>query len=78
MLEPSWGVAVLQSLNHFVSQSDMRFRIAAALADYPIFLVPLFLLVTYVYRGIIKKHTQAKYGALLIILVVVVAIAINL
>lgn len=78
MVEPSWGVHLLQVLNNFVSQSDSIFRIAAMLADYPIFLIPLFLVVTYIIRGMVKKHGQAKYGALLIVATAVLTVIINL
>ena len=78
MIEPSWGVELLQRLNNFISQSETRFRVAAFFADYPIFLIPLFLIITYVYRGMFKRYGQAKYGALLILLTAIIAIVINL
>lgn len=78
MVEPQWGVELLQTINSFISSKELYYNIAAALADYPIFLIPLFLIITYVYRGIVKKHGQAKYGALLIFIVAVIAAAINL
>lgn len=78
MIEPQWWVSLLQSLNSFVSQSETLFDIVAKLADYPIFLIPLFLVVTYIVRGIIKGHGQAKYWALLIVCAAALAVAINL
>lgn len=78
MIEPSRGVSLLQSLNNFISQSDSYYSMAAALADRPIFLLPVFLLWLYVWRGMIKRQVSAKYWALLIFISTVFAAAVNL
>lgn len=71
MLEPNRGVHVLQSLNTFISQSDTLYSIAAAIADLPIFLLPVFLLWLYVRRGIVKQRGASKYAALHILVAAV-------
>ncbi len=48
------------------------------IADAPIFLLPIVLLRMYVWRGIIKKRISAKYGAVLVVMSCVVAVAINI
>lgn len=68
----------MQSLNALISQSPSLFHITTSLADRPVFLLPVFLLRMYVWRGMIRKHLSAKYGALLILAVAVLTIAINL
>lgn len=78
MIEPSRGVELLQYLNSFISQSDTYYTVATILADRPIFLLPVFLLWLYVWRGMIKRQVSAKYGALLIFFSTAIAAIINL
>ncbi len=78
MVEPTWGVELLQSLNTFISQSELYYTVASLFADVPVFLLPVFLLWLYIRHGMVRKHISAKYGALLIFMSAVLAAAINL
>ncbi len=78
MTEPQWGEMLIQYLNNIISHNSTLFHIASSLADYPIFLLPIFLLWLYVWKGVIKKHTWAKYGALLIVVTAALTLIANL
>lgn len=78
MLEPIWWVELLQKLNEFVSQSENIFNVTAWIADYPIFFIPLFLLILYFGYGVAKKNKDAKYGALLIVGAAITATILNI
>lgn len=72
MLEPNWGVDLLQRMNSIISSSDILYSIAAGFADLPIFLLPVFLLWLYIWRGMVQGRGASKYAALHIFVAAVV------
>lgn len=62
LVEPQWWINVLQSMNAWVSQSPIRFNTASFVADFIVFLLPVFLVVLYVFWIYNKKNNYKMYA----------------
>ncbi len=77
LIEPQRWVNLLQSLNSWVSSSQLLFTIVSVLADVIVFLFPIFLVVVYIV-WMKKKNNTFKEYALRIFSSAVVAAIINI
>lgn len=62
LVEPQWWINVLQAMNAWVSQSPIRFNTASFVADFIVFLLPIFLVVLYVFWIYNKKNNYKMYA----------------
>lgn len=62
LVEPQWWINVLQSMNAWVSQAPIRFNTASFVADFIVFLLPVFLVVLYVFWIYNKKNNYKMYA----------------
>lgn len=77
LFEPQRGVTLIQSLNTWASSSHGIFSAVSFLADAPILLLPVFLLIVYGI-GIKKKDIQDKLYALYVLAASILGVVINL
>ncbi len=77
LFEPQWWVDLLQSMNTWISVSTTRFHVASFVADFIVFLFPLFLLILYI-TWIYKRNNINKIYALRIFSSATIAAIINI
>ncbi len=77
LVEPQWGVNLLQQLNTWASSSQWTFHTVAFFADATILLFPIFLLVLYI-NGMYKNNPHTKIYALRIFFSAAIAAIINI
>lgn len=62
LVEPQWWINVLQAMNAWVSQSPIRFNTTSFVADFIVFLLPVFLVVLYIFWIYNKKNNYKMYA----------------
>lgn len=77
LIEPQRGQNILQSLNWRASWSHWLFSFISFLADAPIFLLPIFLIIVYII-WIKKNNIKYKQLALYTLFAVIIAFIINI
>ena len=77
IIEPQWGVTLLQNMNNWASGSIDIFHVVSFFADAIVFLFPIFLLVAYIV-WIIKKNQKIKIYSLRIFSAAAIAALINI